>query len=138
MKFPDITLLPKDVDDHLLAKKYQVLCDGICDAIVLSLFENMRNETKSQEWSDRQERKIKGGMKEMSRLLGDRQNAIGDAFTLGDLCIGVACGYVSLRFSSFSWRGVYPNLAAMSDKLEQRPSFLKTIPVAQIITDKVV
>ena len=53
-KHPEPSLLPKSVDDRLFAKKVEVICDGICDALVLAFFENKREEDKqSQPWKDR-------------------------------------------------------------------------------------
>ena len=38
----------------------------------------------------RQRRKIEGGVREMARLIGDRQWAVGEAFGLGDISIGIS------------------------------------------------
>ena len=46
--------MPDNIDDKLFAKKVEVVCDGICDALVLAFFERMRDEEKqSQPWRDR-------------------------------------------------------------------------------------
>jgi glutathione S-transferase len=37
-----------------------------------------------------------------------------------------------------TWRADYPNLAALQDRLEARPSFQATVPYAQVISDPVV
>jgi glutathione S-transferase len=47
-------------------------------------------------------------------------------------------GYLSVRFPEFRWRVAYPNLAALSDRLEDRPSFRASVPVPQTIRDAVV
>ena len=39
LKYPQVPLLPDDIDDRLTARKLEVLCDGVCDAVVLTLFE---------------------------------------------------------------------------------------------------
>lgn len=55
-KYPEPSLLPSsnDVDDRLLVKQIEVVVDGICDALVLSFFENQRDEDKrSKPWTDR-------------------------------------------------------------------------------------
>lgn len=138
LKHPQMPLVPKDIDGHLAARKLEVLCDGVCDAVVLSLFEKMRAGGGSPEWLARQRRKIEGGMAEMARLVGTRQWAVGDGFSLGDIAVGTATGYVSLRFADFSWRPLHPDLALFSDRLAERPSFKNSAPIAQTITDKVV
>jgi glutathione S-transferase len=45
---------------------------------------------------------------------------------------------LSVRFAELPWRSQYPNLAALSERLEARPSFRQTVPYPQTITDKVV
>ena len=138
LKHPQVPLVPKDIDGHLAARKLEVLCDGVCDAVVLSLFEKMRAGSGSPEWLARQRRKIEGGVAEMARLVGERQWAVGEAFSLGDIAVGTAAGYVSLRYQDLSWRTLHPDLALFSDRLAQRPSFKDSVPVAQTIADKVV
>ena len=53
-KHPEPPLLPpsSEVDDRLFARKVEVLCDGICDALVLAFFEKQR-EAQSEEWTAR-------------------------------------------------------------------------------------
>lgn len=138
LKYPKPALLPGDIDGQLAARKLEVLCDGVCDAVVLSLFERMRSDGVSAPWLARQRRKIEGGVAEMARLVGERQWAVGDAFGLGDIAVGTVLGYLSLRFQDLRWRALYPDLARFSDRLEQRTSFKDSVPFAQTITDKVV
>ena len=137
LKHPEPPLLPKDMAGHLAARKLEVLCDGICDAVVLSLLENTRANGPSPEWLARQRRKIEGGMAEMAKLVGQQRWAVGDGFSLGDIAVGTAAAYVSLRFAPWSWRPLHPDLARFSDRLEARPSFRDSAPVAQVITDRV-
>ena len=138
-KFPETPLLPEDVDGKIAARRLEVLCDGVCDAVVLIFFERMRTEdTRSPEWQARQRRKVDGGVREMARLVGDRTFSVGDRFSLGDIAVGTALGYLSVRFAEFDWRSQYPNLQAFSARLEARPSFANSVPVPQKISDKVV
>ena len=138
LKYPKPALLPGDIDGQLAARTLEVLCDGVCDAVVLSLFERMRSDGVSAPWLARQRRKIEGGVAEMARLVGERQWAVADAFGLGDIAVGTVLGYLSLRFQDLRWRALYPDLARFSDRLEQRTSFKDSVPFAQTITDKVV
>ena len=138
LKYPTPPMLPADVDGILAARKLEVLCDGVCDALVLTFFERMRGDGASPEWTARQRRKIDGGVKEMARLVGKGDWAVGDRFSLGDIAAGTLVGYMTVRFPEFSWRTQYPNLATLSDRLEQRPSFKNSVPCAQKITDKIV
>jgi glutathione S-transferase len=139
LKYPQPPLLPGNVDGVIAARRLEVLCDGICDAVVLSFFEKMRPaEGRSQHWLDRQRRKIEGGVREMARLVGDRTFAVENEFSLGDIAVGTALGYLLVRFPEFDWRSQYPDLAAFSARIEARPSFADTVPVRQMISDKVV
>jgi glutathione S-transferase len=137
LKYPETPLLPADADGKIAARRLEVLCDGVCDAVVLTFFERMRSD-RSPEWFARQHRKIDGGVREIARLIGDRAFAVGREFSLGDIAAGTVLGYLSVRFSEFDWRTQYPNLAAFSARMETRPSFACTVPVPQKISDKVV
>ena len=139
LKFPQISLLPADVDGILAARQFEVLCDGVCDALVLYFFERMRGaERASPEWMARQRRKIEGGLDAIARQIGDRTWAVGNGFSLGDIAAGTAAGYVSVRLPELDWRSAYPAFARYCEQLEQRPSFRNSSPVPQTITEKVV
>ncbi|MBL8381135.1 MAG: glutathione S-transferase N-terminal domain-containing protein [Burkholderiales bacterium] len=138
LKFPATPLLPRDVDGILAAKKLDVLCNGVCDAVVLTFFEKQRAGGGSPEWLARQRRKIDGGMREIANLIGKREWAVGNAFGLGDIAAGTAAGYLAVRFKDFPLRERHPELAAYADRLALRPSFASTVPVPQNITDKIV
>lgn len=139
LKHPEPPLLPREPDGILAAKRLDVLCNGVCDALVLLFFERMRGEAQqSPQWMARQRRKIDGGVREIARLIGTRDYAVGGRFGLGDIAAATAVGYVSLRDPDMPWRARYPDLAAYSDRMERRPSFQASVPVAQKMTDKVV
>ena len=138
-KYPDLPMLPTGLDDRLFARKVEVVCDGVCDAMVLLFWErNRAPEHRSAEWMARQLRKIDGGLAALANWAGDRNFIIGEEFGLADIAIGTVCGYLGVRFAEHPWRDRHPNLAALSDRLERRPSFRGSIPIAQKITDKVV
>lgn len=137
-KHPAPPLIPEGLDDRLAVKRYEVLGDGVCDALVLMFFEKSRAPEKfSQEWFDRQLRKVDAGLAELSRLVGEGEWAWGDRFTQADVSTGAALKYLSVRWPDFPWRARHPNLAALSDRLEARPSFAATAPTPQTIRDRV-
>ncbi len=138
LKYPQTPLLPKDVDGILAAKKLDVLCNGVCDAVVLTHFERLRGAGASAPWLARQRRKIEGGMREIAALIGDRQWAVGDQFGLGDIAAASAAGYLAVRFPELVQRELYPALAVYCERLEQRPSLMNNKPFAQTISDKIV
>lgn len=138
-KYPTPPMLPDDIDGKLAARHIEVLCDGVCDAFVLLFMERRRKpEHQSPEWMARQQRKVDGGIAALARLAGDRQHVVGDRFGLADIATGTVVRYLSVRWPEYPWRTRHPNLAALSDRLEQRRSFRDSVPVPQTITDKVV
>lgn len=138
-KYPATPMLPADMDGRLAARRVEVVADGVCDALVLLFWErNRAPEHRSAEWMARQLRKIDGGMRALADWAGMHEFVIGDRFGLADIAVGTVCGYLDVRFAEYPWRTRHPNLAALSDRLETRPSFQASRPVAQIISDKVV
>ena len=138
LKHPRVPLLPDDIDGKPTALKLEMLCDGVCDAVVLSLFEKMRLGGGSPEWLARQRRKIESGMAEMARLVDACTWVVGDRFGLSDIAVGTAAGYLSVRFKELPWRTLHPGLAAFADRRDQRRSFRDSQPCAQTLRDKVV
>ena len=138
VKYPDTPLLPPDLDQALIARRLEVLCDGICDAIVLTFFERQRAGGGSPEWIERQRRKIEGGFAEIAKIVGKREWAVGESFSLGDIAAGTAIGYVRVRLPEFPLATRHPNLATYYDRLQTRPSFQSTTPYPQTISDKIV
>ena len=138
-KFPDPPLLPPDDDGILAHKRMDALATGVCDAFLLVFFERMRPEAhRSQPWIDRQMRKVRGGLTEIARVVGDRPYAVRDAFGIADISAGSVLGYLDVRFPEIGWRGMHPNLAGYMDGLAARPSFQATMPYPQTITSAVV
>ncbi len=138
-RHPTPPLLPPDDDGILAAKRFDVLANGICDAVVLLFFERLRPEAhRSQPWIDRQLRKIHGGVAELARLIADGPFAVGVTFGLGDIAAASALGYLEVRLTEFDWRGLYPALGRYLDGLMQRPSLRDTVPYPQAIAAAVV
>ena len=136
LRHPTPRLLPDDPEDVLSARQIEVIADGICDAVVLLFFERMR-DAPSAEWMARQRRKVEGGVRALAERAGDGF-LVGDRFGLADIAAGTVLRYLSVRFAEFDWAAMYPALAAMSARLEARPSFAATVPVPQKIVERVV
>lgn len=128
---------PRGVEDLLFAKQVEVVADGMCDACVQMFFEKQR-EQPSKEWSDRQMRKVKGGLKVLSEWIGEKEFLLEDRLTLADIAAGSVLGYMTVRFKAIPWRDMYPNLARYTDRLEERESFKNSKPYPQTISDKIV
>jgi glutathione S-transferase len=138
MMHPEKPLVPSDRAGILLTKRFEVLSDGVCDACVLVFVERTRDESaRSSEWSARQMRKAIGGLGEIARRLGNQDYCVGETFTLADIAVGSLLGWLNVRFPEMRWREQHANLAALQDRLEKRESFKATVPVPQVIRDKV-
>lgn len=63
-------------------------------------------------------------------LLDGEAEALASApFSIGQVTIGCALGYLDYRFESLGWRGAAPRLAAWFAALQARPSFQSTEPI---------
>lgn len=111
-------------------KCWEALADGVLDAAVLVRLEKtLRPEAQqSPEWIARQMGKVDAGLKAMSTGLGDKPYCAGNQYTLADVAVGCALGWLEFRFPEFQWRNDYPNLARLFEKLSDRQSFKDTVP----------
>jgi glutathione S-transferase len=74
--------------------------------------------------------KIDHGLVAMSRGLGERPWCNGNAYSLADIAVGCALGYLDFRFAQIAWRSRHANLARYYEKLALRASFIDTAPPA--------
>ncbi len=123
-------LIPAQGRERVEVKCWEALADGIMDAAILVRLEKTLRpaEQQSQEWIDRQMSKVHAGLKSMSSGLGDTPFCTGTHLTLADISVCCALGWLSFRFPEIDWRGDYPNLAKLFDKLSERASFKDTLP----------
>jgi len=127
---PVCKLLPPNSRDRANVKVREALADGVLDAAVLAYLERTwRPEAqRSQDWIDRQMSKVHAGLALMSEQLGEQPFCMGIHYTLADVAVGCTLGWLAFRFPDIDWRGDYPNLARLFDKLSERPSFRDTVP----------
>jgi glutathione S-transferase len=166
-KHPDPPMLPaaSEVDERLFAKQVEVVCDGMCDALVLALFENRREEgMRSEPWAaryddphdqgfaigswmgiddvvHRQMRKAEGALRQLNVWVNERGNGkylIGGRLTLADLAAGSALGWLSLRWPDYHWQEEYPAMKKYWEGLEELESFKNTRPEPQTMKDRIV
>ena len=125
-------LIPVMGRERAEVKTWEALADGLLDAAILARLEaNWAGRTKaqrSQAWIDRQMSKINACLKSMSQGLGEKPFCAGIHMSLADISVGCALGYLEFRFPDVEWRGTYPNLAKLSEKLAQRQSFVDSKP----------
>ncbi len=127
-------LIPPSGRERVEVRTWEALADGLLDAAILARLEQTwhgrTDLQRSAAWIDRQMHKVHAALKAMSQGLGDRPWCAGTHFTLADIAVGCALGYLDFRFPHIDWRGDYPNLGRLYDKLSQRPSFIDTAPPA--------
>jgi glutathione S-transferase len=123
-------LLPTQGRERAGIKCWEALADGVLDAGILMRLEKTQRpaEQQSQVWIDRQMRKVHAGLKAMSAGLAETPFCSGNHYTLADIAVGCTLGWLSFRFPEIEWRGDYPNLEKLFDKLSERPSFKETMP----------
>lgn len=126
---PNNRLIPSSGRERIAVKRWEALGDGVCDAAAMAVVEARRPVgEKSESWIERQRGKVLAGIKVMAEDLGEQPWCHGTAFSLADIAVGSALGYLEFRFPDIDWREQYPNLGRLYDKLMQRPSFAETVP----------
>lgn len=125
-------LIPSVGRERAEVKTWEALADGLCDAAILVRLEKTwagrKAKERSEAWIERQMAKVFGSLKAMSQGLGERAYCAGTHFSLADVAVGCALGYLDFRFPEIAWRDSYPNLAKLSEKLAMRASFADTKP----------
>jgi glutathione S-transferase len=125
-------LIPAVGRERAEVKTWEALADGVMDAAILARMEahwpGRAQGERSKAWIDRQLGKVNASVKAMSQGLGDKPYCAGIYLSLADIAVGCALGYLDFRFPDIDWRGSYPNLAKLQDKLMQRQSFVDSKP----------
>jgi glutathione S-transferase len=127
---PVCKLLPPNGRDRADVKVWEALADGVLDAAVLVRLEKTLRpaEQQSGPWIERQMGKVQAGLQVMAERLGEQPFCMGNHYTLADVAVGCALGWLTFRFPEIDWRNDYPNLARLFDKLSERASFKDTVP----------
>ncbi len=100
----------------------QAAADGVMELAVKLRHEQLRLETeRSATWAARWRANIARALDE-----AEAEDRPADRFDLGEIAWGCALAYLDFRHADLAWRAGRPNLTALSDRLEQRPSFVDT------------
>jgi glutathione S-transferase len=123
-------LIPTQGRERAGVKCWEALADGILDAAILVRLEKTQRPAaqQSKEWVNRQMQKVHAGLKAMSEGLTETPFCAGNQFTLADVAVGCALGWLLFRFPDIDWKTDYPNLDKLFEKLSERPSFKDTVP----------
>ena len=126
---PNNRLIPASGRERITVKRWEALADGVLDAAVTALLEGRRPDgERSAAWIDRQLSRVDSALGAMAKGLGDKPWCFGIHFSLADIAVGCALGYLDFRFPEIDWRTSHPNLHRLHDKLATRPSFADTAP----------
>jgi glutathione S-transferase len=127
-------LIPERGRERCEVRTWEALADGIMDAGILARMEHAwahrPAEQRSPAWIARQMGKVNAALAAMSQGLAEKPWCSGNHFSLADISVGCALGWLEFRFPEINWRESYPNLARHMDKLSLRQSFADTVPVA--------
>lgn len=123
-------LIPSNTRERAEVKCWEALADGVLDAGILMRLERLQRapEQQSEAWIARQRSKVDAGLKAMAAGLADKPFCAGNHYSLADVAVGCALGWISFRFPEIEWRESYPTLTKLFDKLSERPSFKDTVP----------
>ena len=125
-------LIPERGRERAEVRTWEALADGVLDAAILVRLEQTwsgRPEPqRSAAWVERQLGKVDAGVAAIGKGLGDKPWCSGIHFSLSDIAVGCALGYLDFRFSHIDWRARHANLARLFDKLSLRASFIDTLP----------
>ena len=129
---PVSRLIPESSRERTEVRTWEALADGVLDALILARMEqtwvHRSEEQRSQAWIDRQLGKVHACLEAMSKGLGDKPWCSGIHLTLADIAVGCALGYLDFRFPEIPWRGSFPNLVKLAEKLNARQSFIDSAP----------
>ncbi len=129
---PVSKLMPPTGRERTEVRTWEALADGLLDASILARLEatwsGRSDQQRSQAWIDRQLSRVDSALAAMSQGLGDQAWCAGGHFSLADIAVGCALGYLDFRFAQLPWRDRHPNLARHADKLLARPSFQDSQP----------
>ena len=125
-------LMPPTGRERIEVRTWEALADGLLDASILARMEatwsGRTAEQRSQAWIDRQMSRVTAALQAMAQGLGDKPYCAGNHFSLADVAVGCALGYLDFRYAHIDWRADHPNLQRLHDKLAARPSFIDSAP----------
>ncbi|CAG4902855.1 glutathione S-transferase C-terminal domain-containing protein [Paraburkholderia saeva] len=123
-------LIPQPGRERIEVRCWEALADGMLEAAVLIRVEStQRTEAHcSEAWLARQQHKIDDGLAALARGLGSKTWCTGNHYTLADIAVGCALGYLDFRMPGLNWRELYPDLDRHFQKLSLRQSFIDTVP----------
>jgi glutathione S-transferase len=120
-------VFPATGTQRWVALRQQALGDGILEAAILARYESIRpKEFLWPDWIDAQLRKVRGAIAALEREVG--QGLLRGPFTIGQITVSCALGYLDFRYAHEKWRERAPALGRWYDDVAERPSLKQTMP----------
>lgn len=124
-------LLPDDVLRALQVRQLAKLADGINDAAVTIVREQMRpGAQQSEEVLLRNREKIQRGLDALEAAAAKAELINTGTLNLADIATGCMIGYLNFRRVLPNWCVNRPALVKLAETLFQRESFARTVPPA--------
>jgi glutathione S-transferase len=122
-------LIPEPGRQRIQVKRWEALADGLMEAAILCVLEGRRPaKEQSRAWVERQMGKVNQVLRVASHDLAERTWCAGESYTLADIALGCALGYLDFRCADLDWRAQHSNLKRHAGKLFKRPPFEATEP----------
>ena len=123
-------LIPPSGRSRVEVRCWEALCDGLLDAAILARLEANRADPgqRSPTWIARQMGKIDASLDAMARGLADKPFCSEGKYSLADVAMGCALGYLDFRYPHEPWRPGHPKLEAWYAKVSQLPPLARTVP----------
>ena len=119
------SLFPRKGGARWQALRWHAFGDGLLDALILWRNERER-EVPLSALLDAFELKTRASL---AQLDAEADALTRSAFSIGQVTVGCALGYLDYRFDALGWRAPAPRLAAWQAEVARRESFTATEPV---------
>lgn len=124
---PEPRLLPADAAAKIRCKRWEALCDGVCDVVMPAVMERARPATDQRAAViEKAVGKVTAALTHLDAAVAGRRYLEGDSFSLADICAVCAVGYLRLRFPELLVG--HAALAAYDAALADHPSVVSTVP----------
>jgi glutathione S-transferase len=120
-------MIPVDKWERVVVRRWEAVCDGVCDVLVTVVLEQRRAPDKQDETvATRADHKIVAALKVLDADISGHTFALGNSFTLADAALITAIGYVQLRRPQLL-QGL-TSLQSYAEKHAERTSVVATLP----------
>jgi glutathione S-transferase len=125
--YPTPKLIPDAPLQRALVRRWEALADGVCDVLMPVVQQSVRPvELQDKALIDKLEGKVKTSLAQLQQQLDGKAFAFGDGFSLADIAVVCAVGYVNLRRAALLQD--YPLLASYVERQLSRSSLASTVP----------